>query len=180
MTWLTQPWVTLIVAAMGFVATIVGVMITQRRSDRREDKNWERERERERARWAREEAARTFEQRQEAYAEFYESLREMTRTVYDHGVGLSEGSDLPLDWNLPTFRKLQHLELYASTEVANFALAAYFSCRQWGHNAVRGQDDEQFRSLQQLTEQDIGLLLDALRADLGVRSRVDPTSIDIG
>lgn len=165
---------------MGFVATIVGVMITQRRSDRREDKNWQRERERERERWAREDAARTFELRRDAYVEFYESLREMIRIVYDHGVGLSETDDLPPDWTSPTFRKLQHLELYASPDAASFAVAAYVSCREWGHRAVRGRDDEQFRSLQRVTEQDVEILLDALRSDLGVGSPIDATSIDIG
>jgi hypothetical protein len=59
--------------------------------DRREEKNWQREREREREweRWLGS-AARTFEQRRDAYSDFYESLCEMGRTVYDHGMGLSE------------------------------------------------------------------------------------------
>ena len=65
----TPLWVPLVVAVIGLVATIVGtivgVIITQRRSDRREKIAWERERERERERWAREDAARTFELRRE-------------------------------------------------------------------------------------------------------------------
>ncbi len=59
----TPLWVPLVVAVIGLVATIVGtivgVIITQRRSDRREKIAWERER------WAREDAARTFELRRE-------------------------------------------------------------------------------------------------------------------
>ena len=60
----TPLWVPLVVAIIGLVATIVGtiagVLITQRRSDRRETVAWERDRQRERDRWAREDAARTF------------------------------------------------------------------------------------------------------------------------
>lgn len=103
-------------------AGIAGVLITQRRSDRREEKNWQRERERERERWTREDAERTFEQRRDAYADFYESLREMTKAVYDHGMGRAE---LPSEWNFPTFRKLQHLALYTSSSVWEGAEQAY-------------------------------------------------------
>ena len=61
------PWVLLTVAAIGFLGSIFGalaafggVMLTQRRSDRRDAAAWAREREREHAHWAREDAARTF------------------------------------------------------------------------------------------------------------------------
>ena len=105
----TPLWVPLVVAGIGLLGTIIGtiagVLITQRRSDRRERESWVRERERERERWAREDALRTFEQRRDAYIDFYESLREMARTAYDHGMGLSEpprkedGGELPFEWN---------------------------------------------------------------------------------
>lgn len=69
----TPLWVPLVVAGLGLLGavcgTIVGVLITQRRSDRREQVAWNRERERERERWAREDAMRTFEHR--AYERFY-------------------------------------------------------------------------------------------------------------
>jgi hypothetical protein len=62
--------VPLIVAILGLIATIVGtisgVIITQRRSDRRETVAWERQRERERELWAREDAARTFDLRRDS------------------------------------------------------------------------------------------------------------------
>ena len=70
----TPLWVPLVVAAIGllgtFSGTIAGVLITQRRSDRREGLTWERERQRERDLWAREDALRTFEQRRDAYIGF--------------------------------------------------------------------------------------------------------------
>ena len=60
-------WVPLVVAAIGLlgtsVGTIAGVLVTQRRADRREGLARKREQQRERERWAREDALRTFEQR---------------------------------------------------------------------------------------------------------------------
>jgi hypothetical protein len=90
----TLLWVPLVVAGIGLLGTIVGtisgVLITQRRSDRREATAWERERVRERELWAREDTVRNFEARRDAYVSFYEALRKMARTAYDHGMGLSE------------------------------------------------------------------------------------------
>jgi hypothetical protein len=67
-------WVPLVVAILGLIGTaggaIAGVVITQRRSDARDKTAWERERER----WTREDAARTFELRREAYIEFYTAV----------------------------------------------------------------------------------------------------------
>jgi Na+/glutamate symporter len=58
-------WVPLIAAGIALVGTVAGsvsgVLVAQRGARRREAENWERERERERERWAREDAARTFE-----------------------------------------------------------------------------------------------------------------------
>src|SRR6476469_10864229 len=81
----TPLWVPLTVAVIGLIATIVGtisgVIITQRRSDRREKVAWERERERERERWAREDAARTFDLRRESYIEFYTVVDQARRNL---------------------------------------------------------------------------------------------------
>jgi hypothetical protein len=68
-----------VVAGLGvlgaIVGTLAGVLVTQRRSDRRERASWERERVRERELWVRDDTLRTFEQRRDAYADFYSSLR---------------------------------------------------------------------------------------------------------
>ena len=63
------------------IGTVSGVLLTQRRSDRRELAAWERQREREHELWEREDALRNFEQRREACIGFYEMLREMSRTA---------------------------------------------------------------------------------------------------
>jgi hypothetical protein len=175
-------WVPLVVAILGLIGTaggaIAGVVITQRRSDRRENTAWQRERDRERERWAREDAARTFEQRREAYSDFYESLRDMGRTVYDYGMGLPgapEGPNLPFDWNRATFRKLQHLGLYASSEVANAAAEAYSICLAWGKATAHERDDADFYEYQEANERATDFLLTAIRSDLAVHGPDDVT-----
>jgi hypothetical protein len=72
----------LVVAGIGLLGTVVGtiagVLIAQRRSDRRELATWQRERIRQRELWQREDALRNFEHRREAYVSFYQSLRAMS------------------------------------------------------------------------------------------------------
>ncbi|MFV8245675.1 hypothetical protein [Mycolicibacterium peregrinum] len=72
---------TLVVALIGVAGTVggtlSGVLVTQLMSNRREAAAWQREMGREKARWAREDRARTFEHRREAYVAFY-------RAVSDH------------------------------------------------------------------------------------------------
>jgi hypothetical protein len=120
----TPLWVPQVVAGIGLVGTvagtIAGVLIAQRRSDRRELAMWQRGRIWQRDLWQREDALRNFEHRRDAYVSFYESLREMSRTAYDHGMGLSppppeeDAAELPFEWNMATARKLEHLRVYAS------------------------------------------------------------------
>lgn len=73
----------IIVGLLGLLGTaggaITGAIITQRRSDRRETLAWERERERERERWAREDAARTFDLRLERYEALLQAIDNVIR-----------------------------------------------------------------------------------------------------
>ena|SRR5215831_15482935 len=97
----TPLWLPLASAGIAVLGTLGGVLITQRWADRREDKTWrrerEREREREQERWAREDEARTFGHRREAYADFYESVKALARRAYDHGYGFDGTPELPDD-----------------------------------------------------------------------------------
>jgi len=96
---MTPLRVPLVVAALGLVSTVVGIVDTQIMANRRERESWQRETDRERERWQREDHARTFEHRRVAYVEFYESLRAMMLRAYDHRMGLSdEGNELPEGW----------------------------------------------------------------------------------
>lgn len=121
----TPLWLTLIVAALGPGGALLGVWLTQRRADRRDDATFARELARERERWAREDQARTFEQRRTAYVEFYEALRAMMVRAYGHGLGLSdEGDELPEGWQTPPFQAAQRLEVYATPDVREKASVA--------------------------------------------------------
>jgi hypothetical protein len=155
---------------LGTVAAgIAGVLITQRRSDRRDDKTWERERQRERERWAREDEARTFEHRHQAYADFYGSLKAMARAAYDHGYGFTDDPELPFDWQSTTFAKLQRLSIYATPAVAEAASTAYSAAWRWGHTAKHGDlDDPEFHQRQEEYDAAEIQLLMLIREDLSI------------
>jgi hypothetical protein len=170
----TPLWLPLVIAALGFVATILGtiggVLITQRRSDQREQASWDREREREHERWGREDAARTFEQRRTAYTDFYESLREMAFDAYNHGMGLRDEEELG-EWQLPTYRKLQHLRVYANEGVADAASEAYSAAWWWGHNTTFGDDEsDEFSKGQERYDAAEDALLEQIRTALAIPS----------
>jgi hypothetical protein len=180
----TPLWVPLVVAGIGLLGTVVGtiagVSIAQRRSDRRELAMWQRERIRQRELWQREDALRNFEHRREAYVSFYESLREMSRTAYDHGMGLSppppeeDDAEVPFEWNMATARKLEHLRLYASPSVLAAADAAYSACWRWGHLTRRGAHDDQSYDQQEIYNDTELALYDAVRRDLGLEGVIQP------
>jgi hypothetical protein len=181
-------WVPLLVAVIAllgtFGATIGGVIITQRHSDRREAVASERERQREREHWAREDALRNFEARRDSYIAFYESLREMARTAYDYGMGLSKdppsegdaGEDLGIvrfEWHTPTFRRHEHLRVFASPEVLAAADDAYSACWQWGNYTRWGQDDTTFYVRQDQYNDAELTFYDAMRRDLGLTGVIE-------
>ena len=127
---MTAPlWVPLVVAVVGLIATIVGtisgVLITQRRSDRREKVAWEREREREREVWAREDAARTFELRRQSYVEYYEAIDAFIRDYNDallrsRVVSIDEATDMPdlsPEKQRAYYAALDRVQLYGSSVV---------------------------------------------------------------
>jgi len=131
----TPLWVPLVVAGIGVAGTltagIAGGLIAQRWSDRREVSAWAREREREHERWAREDEARTFEHRRQAYADFYQAVKALARTAYEHGYGFTE-PELPEGWQSDAFAKLARLEFYADRPVATAASTAYGAAWSWG------------------------------------------------
>jgi hypothetical protein len=126
-------WLPLASAGIAVLGTLGGslggVLVTQRWADRREDKAQ-----------AREDEARTFEHRREAYADFYEAVQAMARLAYLHGTMLTE--DLPDDWYSAAFGKLSRLILYADRSVAIAASEAYTAAWYWGMNLKRHQPGE--------------------------------------
>ncbi|OIJ99730.1 hypothetical protein [Streptomyces colonosanans] len=136
-------------------------MITQRWSDRRETVAWERERQRERESWAREDEARTFEHRRQAYVEFYEAVKALARTAYDHCYGFTEEPELEEGWQSDAFAKLAQLQFYADRAVAAAASAAYGAAWSWGQYGVHdAPDDPSFYERQQkFDEAELEMLL---------------------
>jgi len=57
--------------------------------------------ERERQRGAKDDAARIFDHRRVAYVDFYESLRDMSFSVYNHGLGATLLSAIRADLGIP-------------------------------------------------------------------------------
>jgi hypothetical protein len=126
-------WLPLASAGIAVLGTLGGslggVLVTQRWADRREDKAQ-----------AREDEARTFEHRREAYTDFYEAVQAMARLAYLHGTKLPE--DLPDHWYSEAFGKLSRLILYADRRVASAASEAYTAAWYWGMNLKRHQPGE--------------------------------------
>jgi hypothetical protein len=123
----TPLWIPLVVAGMTLLGTVsggvVGVVLTQRRADRREQQAWEREREREKEHWGREDAARTFEHRREAYVNFYTSVTVLAHKAFETSTG--GGEPLEEGWNQEALQNLQRLEFYADHELCTTAQEAY-------------------------------------------------------
>jgi hypothetical protein len=163
------------VAVIGVLGTIgggvAGVLITQRRSDRREEAAFERERRRELDRWEREDEARTFEHRREAYAECYGAVKVLARTAYNKSYGFIELEDgeLPFDWHMEAFATLQRVAIYGTPAVAEAANAAYGKAWSWGqYGKYDDPDDENFFRFQEAyNEAEIELLM-RIRDDLAI------------
>jgi hypothetical protein len=126
----TPLWFSLLIAALGVLGTVGGVAITQRRSDRREDIQWNRMRDKERELWAREDALRTFDQRNSSYTDFEEKLRSTALLVSQSQT--HTGPSLETDWQLPVFQSLLRLRVFASQEGAETANEAYNALWRWG------------------------------------------------
>ena len=132
----TPLWVPLAVAGMGILGTlaagVAGGLLTQRWADRRDDKTWALERAREEKRWRREDEARTFEHRREVFEDFYEGVKALACTAYDHGYGFTDSPELPGDWHADAAGKLNRLALYADRRVAAAASGRLWSCMVLG------------------------------------------------
>jgi hypothetical protein len=171
----TPLWVPLLVAAMGTIGTVLAVVLTQRRSDQREAAAWDRERQRQRDLWAREDQLRNFELKRELYVDFYVSVQEMARVVYEFGAGefprpeaKTDGSmptltEVTIDWNWAAYHRCQSVRLFAPEQVSSACLEAYYECFRWGDKTVwdRGSGDERFQL--KMTK-----LRETMRCDLGI------------
>lgn len=125
----TPLWVPLVIAGLGLLGTLLGVVITQRRADHRETLQWERTRTQEREQWAREDVLRTFEQRSSCYIDFEEQLRLAALAVYEAQSGIR--AMLDEDWQTSAFQSLLRLQIFATQETTAAAVDAYDSLLRW-------------------------------------------------
>jgi hypothetical protein len=154
---------------------ITGVVISQRQSDAREKAAWQRERERERERWAREDAARTFDMRRERYVAYYGAADRYFEALFDRYRGLSFEDSDSLDerrrqaW-AAMVAALETLSVYGSTNVLPLAVAVYnelnvLTNKLGQGKAVETEDLHQFWSAGRSKIQE---LLTGIRRDLGI------------
>ena len=163
----------MLVASIGVLGTLAGglggVLITQRRADRREGESWQREREREREQWRREDIARAFEHRREACVEFHASVRAARDELFRpfHPVTIDE--DRAIELGREVFKKYTTLILYSSPELTNSAtetLTALTDLRTFTLNGG-GAGSERYDAWKRLlkVEED---LVHVIRKELGV------------
>lgn len=117
--------------------------------------------------------------------EFYEALRAMAVSTYDHGMALSDDEHLADDWQLDAFRRLQHLRIYATPSAAQAASDAYGAAWRWGHYTRHGDGLSEgpydglgdpkrtaafhsFYDRQEQYDEAEAALLEAIRSDLSV------------
>ncbi|TGA93206.1 hypothetical protein [Streptomyces sp. MZ04] len=86
--------------------------------------------------------------------EFYEAVKALARTAYNHGYGFTDEPELPEGWQSDAFAKLAQLEFYADRPVAAAASAAYGAAWSWGHfGEYDDPDDPGFYERQQKYEE---------------------------
>ena len=170
--------VPLIVAVIGLIATIVGticgVIITQRRSDRREKEAWDRERDRERERWAREDAASTFELRRNAYIGYYEAVDRAFSAVCERYLTLAstgESGGPPDDALVDVFNAMQQMKVYGASRVVAVAQDSFNTLSMLGGSLARSTASANYGNAQEFAyayQPILDKLLEAIRYDLGI------------
>lgn len=119
-------WASPLAAAFlaGFLAVVsamVTAVLTQRNANRREDARWQREREREQALWAREDAARSYDHRREAYVAFIKEFHHRWKVSIEvEQAGFPTG-DPPEDFFVPVYDLLTPIEIFGTKEAARLA-----------------------------------------------------------
>lgn len=160
----TPLWVPLVIAVLGVLGsiggTVLGVVITQRRSDRRDALQWTRMREREREQLAREDSLRTFDQRRVSYLEFEELLKTTALAVSD----TRSRSQLDEEWQVPVFQSLLKLQVFATPATTAAAEAAYDALLRWGETTSEANSYHAEAAYDKAHDQ----YLSHIRKDLGI------------
>ncbi len=171
---MTPIWVTFLVAGLGLMGTVGGVLITQRRADKRETAARKLESDREQQRWKREDAARTFEQRRDAYLSFYHANGQIGRRVHEYLVARIHGVDNvepPPMWVPDAEEKLNALAIYGTQRVMDLANDAQAQYRKMAMEAEAWEPEQGTSPLDDRGDQWFAArhnMLQVMREELGI------------
>ncbi|MBL7256424.1 hypothetical protein [Paractinoplanes lichenicola] len=169
----TPLWVSVLVAGMGVLGTLGGVLITQRRADKRESESRGREREIERERWRREDVARAFEHRREACVEFHASVRSARDELFREFHPAPTDESRAIELGREAFKRYTTLTLYSSLELTNSATEVLAALNDLHTVTFNGGGPDRYEAWKKLLKVEERLFL-LIRKELGVQD--DPTA----
>lgn len=113
---------TLVPLIVGLLGGLGSALVTQLLANRREDARWRREREREQALWAREDAARSYDHRRNAYLDFIKEVLRQRKAIAAAQED-RDGSDFdpPGDYLARAYERLVQIQIFGSQEAAKLA-----------------------------------------------------------
>jgi len=158
-----DSWLPLVIALLGLTSTLLGVWMTQRVADCRDEKRQQHERQAEQERRLREDATRTFDHRRDAYLAFVEEWWRFSDAIFQakmfHDLDPSTPHEPDHDYLDPLRNRLLAIRIYGTGQAKSKADAAFEDMRD------RAFEDAGLRvgAIDDLIEQ--------IRADLGVLTR---------
>jgi hypothetical protein len=145
-------WVPLVVAVFG----LAGVLVTQSLATRREDARWERERARERDRWAREDTARSYDHRRDAYMAFFKTYNERWNALETAWISSGVVNEPPEDFLAALYDLASEVEIFGTREAASCAREAYKALSAHAF-ANKRMPDEPLHLFQEQVRLDLGI-----------------------
>jgi hypothetical protein len=122
----SDVWLPLVIALLGIIGTLVSAQLTQRRADRREAARAELETARETKRHAREDAARLFDHRRDAYVGFLSKAGADMNAWINYQAWGEGPPEPPEDTLLDLWARLTEVRIYGSAEAARVGEALYY------------------------------------------------------
>jgi len=154
----TPVWVPLVVAFLG----LGGVLAAQLVANHREDVRWRRERERENTTWGREDAARSYEHRRNAYVDFVKIFHDRWRVfvLAQEAAKVRNGdNDAPIDFLEPLYDRLVQIQVFGTKEAEELAQNVLNTIANYVYHDINMPRDV------------LKLLLSEIRRDLSIPDR---------
>lgn len=172
-------WITLAAAGVGAAGALIGVVVTHVLADRRETVRWHRERQRQADEWAREDAARTYEHRRDAYLAFAEEWHRHYKAA--DAWKLQNLPDPPEDALADLYKKLLQVQIFGTEDGRRAAKAAFDALVTF---AFTNADLEYaaFEAFQEQVRQDLGVppgMTETTSRKSTASAQVSPRDIDL-